>query len=148
MLRFDIKNINENVYRINALITLIISLIYLYGFYNFPENMIFKILPLILVIGGFVRGFINPHKCVSYLIFDKFLIKFNMVKSVNAGGKMFADKILFIASLLMVVGGLLNVSLVVIPSVALVIFSFIDLSIGFCVACWFYNFYYKFKIPQ
>ena len=50
-------------------------------------------LSALLAFGGFLRGFVSPHKCVSYTLFAGLSSKLGLEKKQNAGSKMFADKI-------------------------------------------------------
>ena len=105
----------------------------------------YKWVALFLAVGGFIRGFVSPHKCVSYKLFERLTARLNWVKKVNAGSKMFADKIAAIAGTAMVVTWLLGSSVGDIPAIAIMIFAFLDLSTGFCAACWVYSAWYKMR---
>lgn len=137
MLRFDIAPVCSNAYRFQATMSFAIAAIYLFTPYQWVS--------LLLAIGGFIRGFVNPHKCLSYKLFAGITGKLGMSKMQNAGSKMFADKIAAIAGTAMFVTWLLGSSVGVIPAYAILIFAFIDLATGFCAACWAYGAYYKFK---
>jgi hypothetical protein len=90
MLRFDIPPVNANVVRLEAFITFVVCVIALLGF---PH-----LLP-ILALMGLMRGFFGHHKCPSHRLFTKILTGMNIAgKKENAGAKMFANKILFIAA--------------------------------------------------
>jgi hypothetical protein len=58
---------------------------------------------------------------------------------------MFANKILFIASAaasaLLIAGN----SLWIVPTTALLVFSFLEVSVSFCAACWAYTLWYRMK---
>ncbi len=137
MLRFDIAPVCSNAYRFQATMSFAIAAIYLFTPYQWVS--------LLLAVGGFIRGFVNPHKCLSYKLFAGITGKLGMSKMQNAGSKMFADKIATIAGTAMFVTWLLGSSVGVIPAYAILIFAFIDLATGFCAACWAYGAYYKFK---
>lgn len=137
MLRFDIPPVCSNAYRIQALVTFIVSALYLWTPYGWASA--------ILAIGGLLRGFVSPHKCPSYLVFSKITAAANMTKPINAGAKMFADKLVGIAGLVMVATWALGNPIGQIPGWVLLVFSFIDLTVGFCAACWAYTLYYKVK---
>ncbi len=137
MLRFDIAPVCSNAYRFQATMSFAIAAIYLFTPYQWVS--------LLLAVGGFIRGFVNPHKCLSYKLFAGITGKLGMPKMQNAGSKMFADKIATIAGTAMFVTWLLGSSVGVIPAYAILIFAFIDLATGFCAACWAYGAYYKFK---
>ncbi len=135
MLRFDIAPVDSNAYRFVATASFAVAALYLFTPYKWVS--------LILAIGGFVRGFISPHKCPSYKLFEKLTARLGWVKKVNAGSKMFADKIAAVAGTAMVVTWLLGSSVGNIPATAILIFAFLDLSTGFCAACWAYAAWYR-----
>lgn len=137
MLRFDIAPVCSNAYRFQATMSFTIAALYLFT----P----WKWVAFILAIGGFIRGFVSPHKCLSYKLFEKATARLNWVKKVNAGSKMFADKIAFIAGSAMAVTWLADSSIGNIPATAILIFAFLDLATGFCAACWAYAAWYRMR---
>jgi len=140
MLRFDIPPVNANVARLEAFITFSFCLIALLGF---PHLM------PILAVMGFVRGFFGHYKCPSHRLFTKVMNSMNIAgKKENAGAKMFANKILFIAATVALILFYVGNDLWKVPATALVIFSTLEWLLSFCVACWAYGFWYKFFPPQ
>ena len=137
MLRFDIAPVCANAYRFQAAMSFSIAAIYLFTPYQWVSAL--------LAFGGLLRGFVSPHKCLSYKLFAALTQKMGMAKMQNAGSKMFADKIAGIAGTAMFVTWLMGSSIGAIPAWAILIFAFIDLTTGFCAACWAYGAYYKFK---
>ena len=137
MLRFDIAPVCSNAYRFQATMSFAIAALYLFTPY--------KWVAFILAFGGFVRGFISPHKCVTYGLFARATARLGWVKKVNAGSKMFADKIAAVAGLAMGVTWLLGSEFGSIPATAILIFAFIDLATGFCAACWAYAAWYRLR---
>jgi hypothetical protein len=137
MLRFDIAQVCSNAYRFQATMSFAIAAIYLFTPYKWVS--------ILLAVGGFIRGFVSPHKCMSYKLFAGVTGKLGIAKMQNAGSKMFADKIAAIAGTAMFVTWLLGSSIGMIPAWAILIFAFIDLATGFCAACWAYSAYYKVK---
>ena len=137
MLRFDIAPVCSNAYRFQATMSFTIAALYLFT----P----WKWVAFILAIGGFIRGFVSPHKCLSYKLFEKTTAQIGWVKKVNAGSKMFADKIAFVAGTAMAVTWLLGSSIGDIPATAILIFAFLDLATGFCAACWAYSAWYRMR---
>ena len=140
MLRFDIPPVNANVVRLEAFITFVICVLALLGF---PH-----LLP-VLALMGFIRGFFGHYKCPSHRLFTKIMTGMKLEgKKENAGAKMFANKILFIAatvaSILLYSGN----DLWKVPATALVIFSTLEWAFSFCAACWVYGFWYKFFPPK
>ena len=137
MLRFDIAPVCSNAYRFQATMSFTIAALYLFT----P----WKWVAFILAIGGFIRGFVSPHKCLSYKLFEKTTAQIGWVKKVNAGSKMFADKIAFVTGTAMAVTWLLGSSVGNIPATAILIFAFLDLATGFCAACWAYSAWYRMR---
>ena len=137
MLRFDIAPVCSNAYRFQATMSFTIAALYLFT----P----WKWVAFILAIGGFIRGFVSPHKCLSYKLFEKMTARLKWAKKVNAGSKMFADKIAFIAGSVMAVTWLADSSIGNIPATAILIFAFLDLATGFCAACWAYAAWYRMR---
>ena len=137
MLRFDIAPVCANAYRLQATMSFVIAAIYLFTPYKWVS--------LLLAFGGLLRGFVSPHKCLSYKLFAGLTGKFGLAKLQNAGSKMFADKIAAVAGLVMGLTWLMDSGIGMIPATAILIFAFIDLSTGFCAACWAYAAWYKLK---
>ena len=63
MLRFDIAPVDSNAYRLVATVNFSLAAIYLFTPYQWVA--------LIVMLGGIIRGFVSPHKCLSYLVFQK-----------------------------------------------------------------------------
>lgn len=131
MLRFDIAPVCSNAYRIQAAVTLAVSALYFFTPY--------KWVAVVLALGGLLRGFVSPHKCPSYLAFS------GLAKPINAGAKMFADKLVAIAGSVMLASWLLGSDIGNIPAAVLMLFAAIDLVSGFCAACWAYGLWYKLR---
>lgn len=137
MLRFDIPAVYSIAYRFQAAITFAVAAIYLLTPYQWVA--------FILAWGGLLRGFINPHHCLTYKLFAGLSARLGWGKRVNAGAKMFADKVIGLAGLAMGISWLFGSHLGTIPAVALLLFAFVDLAIGFCAACWAYGAWYKLR---
>lgn len=140
MLRFDVPPVHANVVRLEAFITFIVCGIALLGFpYLLP----------VLALMGLVRGFFGHYKCPSHRGLAKLLTNMNRAgDKENAGAKMFANKILFIAATVASVLYFTGNSFWVVPTVALVIFSTLEWAFSFCAACWVYGFWYKLFPPK
>lgn len=54
-----------------------------------------------------------------------------------------ADKLVAIAGLVMLISWLVGSNLGLYPAAVLMVFAFIDLTGGFCAACWAYGLWYK-----
>ena len=140
MLRFDIPPVNANVARLEAFITFSFCLIALLGFpYLLP----------VLALMGFVRGFFGHYKCPSHRLFTKIMTAMNIAgKKENAGAKMFANKLLFIAATVASVLFFMDIDLWRVPASILVVFLTLEWALSFCVACWSYGYWYKLFPPQ
>ena len=135
MLRFDVPQVWSNVIRWEAFMTFVLSIIAL---------LLAPWVMLLLVAQGFVRGFIGHHRCPSHLLWKKIAESRQWGgKKENAGAKMFANKILFLASAVSMVLYFLGSGLWVVPCAALIVFSFLEWALSFCVACWAYGFWYQ-----
>jgi len=137
MLRFDIAPICANAYRFQAAMSFGIAALYLFTPY--------KWVAFLLAFGGLLRGFVSPHRCLSYKLFSGLTQRFGIAKQQNAGSKMFADKVVFIAGAVMAVSWLMGSDIGMIPATAILVFALIDLLTGFCAACWAYGLWYKMK---
>lgn len=140
MLRFDMPPVNSNVARLEAFITFSFCLIALLGC---PY-----LLPLLALI-GLVRGFWGHDKCPSHRLFTKMMMALNIAgKKENAGPKMFANKILFVAATASSILFYSGNSLWRVPVTVLVVFSTLEWLFSFCVACWVYGYWYKLFPPK
>jgi len=137
MLRFDIAPVCSNAYRFQAAMSFSIAAIYLFTPYQWVA--------FLLAFGGLLRGFVSPHKCLSYRLFAAITERLGWKHPVNAGAKMFADKIAAVAGTAMAVSWLMGAEFGAIPATAILIFAFVDLSTGFCAACWAYGLWYKLR---
>lgn len=135
MLRFDIPPVCSNAYRLQAAMSFAIAAVYLFTPYQWISAL--------LAFGGLWRGFVSPHRCLSYRLFAWITERLGWRKPVNAGAKLFADKIAGIAGAAMFVSWWLGSSLGNIPAVAILIFAAADALTGFCVACWAYALWYR-----
>lgn len=135
MLRFDIAPVCSNAYRLQAMVSLTLAALYLFTPYQG--------LALILALGGLWRGFVSPHKCPSYLAFAALTRRLGLAKPINAGAKMFADKVVALAGMVMVASWLAGSSIGAIPAAAILVFALIDATTGFCAACWAYTLWYR-----
>lgn len=140
MLRFDIPPVSANVARLEAFITFSFCLIALLGFpYLLP----------VLALMGFIRGFFGHYKCPSHRLFTKIMTALDIAgKKENAGAKMFANKLLFIAATVASVLFFMDIDLWKVPTSILVVFSTLEWAFSFCVACWSYGYWYKLFPPQ
>lgn len=137
MLRFDIAPVCANAYRFQAAMSFAIAALYLFTPYRWVA--------FLLAFGGLIRGFVSPHRCLSYRTFAGLSERLGWKKLQNAGSKMFADKVVMLAGSVMAVSWLLDSEIGMIPAVAILVFALIDLVTGFCAACWAYGLWYRVK---
>jgi Domain of unknown function (DUF4395) len=137
MLRFDVPPVWSNAARLDAATTFTLSLIALL--------LTPAVLP-ILIVQGFIRGFIGHQRCPGHRLYVYLLQKAGAAgKKENAGAKMFANKLLFIASTVATVLWLTGSSMWMVPTSVLVVFSFLEAAFSFCVACWAYTLWYQMR---
>lgn len=137
MLRFDIAPVCANAYRLQAAMSFTIAALYLFTPYQWVSAL--------LAFGGLWRGFASPHRCASYRLFAWLTQKLGKPQPINAGAKLFADKIAGIAGTAMFVSWLLGSGIGNIPAVAILIFAALDVATGFCAACWAYALWYRLR---
>lgn len=139
MLRFDIPQVWSNVVRLEAVVT---SLTCLLALLVSPWFM------ALLVLQGAVRGFLGHHRCPAHLAWKALLLRCDLAgKLEDAGAKMFASKVLFVASSASMALFLSGSSLWVVPCSALIAFSTAEWALSFCAACWAYGVWYR-KFPS
>jgi len=106
-------------------------------------------LMIILAVQGLVRGFLGHYKCPSHRLWARIAENNSLGgKKENAGAKMFANKILLLASVVAVVTYSLGLDMWPIPIYALIIFSTLEWAASFCAACWAYGFWYSIFPPK
>lgn len=135
MLRFDIPRVWSNVIRWEAFITFALCWVALF---------VTPWVLAILVVQGFVRGFFGHHRCPSHWLWKRvFTAQGWAGKQEDAGAKMFANKILFLASSVAFTLFLTGSSLWKVPTSLLIGFSFLEWALSFCAACWVYGAWYR-----
>lgn len=138
MLRFDIPPVAANVARWEAFVTFVVCCLALLGA---PWLM------ALLAAQAFVRGFLGHHREPMHGVWKRlFEARGWAGKRENAGAKMFAAKILFVASSVAVLLLAVGSPLWVVPVGVLVAFSFLEWALSFCAACWVYGLWYA-KFP-
>lgn len=141
MLRFDVPPVWSNVVRLEAFITTVVSACAL--LYSTPWVM------ALLLLQGVVRGFAGHYRCPSHRLWSYALEQRHWGgKRENAGAKMFANKILALASFAAVALAASGNELWRVPCTVLVIFSTMEWAFGFCAACWAYGVWYKVFPPK
>ena len=138
MLRFDVPPVWSRVTRWEAFISFAVCVL---AWFTTPWLM------AILVVQGFVRGFLGHYKCPSHRIWARLFEARNWGgKKENAGAKMFANKLLFIASSVSVIAYALGSDIWQIPCLVLMVFATLEWAVSFCAACWVYGAWYS-KFP-
>ncbi len=138
MLRFDVPPVWSNVIRWEAFLTFAIC---------WAALLVTPWVMLILVAQGLVRGFVGHARCPSHALWKRVFEWLALGgKKENAGAKMFANKMLFLASGVSVTLLVLGSPLWIVPCIALVVFSFLEWAFSFCAACWVYSAWYT-KFP-
>lgn len=141
MLRFDVPPVWSNAARLDGLTTFAVSLLAIA--FDLPFLM------GILALQGLMRGFFGHQRCPSHRFYASLLEKLGKAgHKENAGAKMFANKLLLVASTVSTVLWLAGSSLWIVPASVLLVVSFLEAAFSFCVACWAYTFYYQFKSRQ
>lgn len=140
MLRFDIPPVHANVIRWEAFLVCVLCLLAL-----FISPWFLVVLP----VQGLVKGFFGHHKCPSHNVWKKLFVQRGWAgKKENVGAKMFAAKLLFLASTVSLVLFLSGLPQWRIPCTVLVVFSFLEWAFSFCAACTVYNAWYRFFPPK
>ncbi|MBM3373141.1 MAG: DUF4395 domain-containing protein [Betaproteobacteria bacterium] len=140
MLRFDVPQVWSNVARWEAFLTFLFCAIALAGL---PWIM------ALLAVQGFVRGFFGHYREPAHQLWHRIAEKRGWGgKKENAGAKMFANKILFLASTAAVLLYASGSSLWVVPCYVLIVFSSLEWALSFCAACWAYGVWYRFFPPS
>lgn len=138
MLRFDVPLVWSNVTRWEAFVNFVMCAVAL-AFT--PWAMV------IPMVQGLVRGFFGHHRCPAHLAWKRlFEARGWGGRKENAGAKMFANKILFVASTVSVVLVAAGSPLWQIPCMVLLVFTTMEWAFSFCAACWVYGLWYR-KFP-
>ncbi|MCF8380267.1 MAG: DUF4395 domain-containing protein [Bacteroidales bacterium] len=132
------NTINERVARLNA----IFGVILLFGFV-FTQNIFF----VIFLSFDFLLRSTEYSKYSLIGVSSKNIMSYLDVKpkSINAGPKIFAARIGFVLTALVILSFLLSLNGVSLILVAILgVFSFLEGALGFCVACQIYPYLYKY----
>lgn len=128
------KRINEQVSRLNALVTVVLVVLFLA--FNFWQGLLF------LVIDFMIRGFVDS-KYSPICQFNIWLSKqLNLsVKMINAGPKIFAAQVgLSLATISLIAFAFNCGTACLVIAGMLGFFSFLESAFGYCVACKLYPF--------
>lgn len=136
------KKIDENVARLNGLLTVVLLIVYV---------LTGSLLPVaFLAIDFAARGFEKPSWSLLARISKKTLSLLQVkVRPMNAGPKLFAARIGLLFSVMVLISALAGWNIVALVIAAIFgICAFLEASIGFCVACKIYPFIYKFTYQK
>ncbi|HYF20381.1 MAG TPA: DUF4395 family protein [Ramlibacter sp.] len=135
MLRFDLPRVPAHVIRFEAFVTHVLCWL------SLLVSPWFLVVPLAQ---GAVRGFLGHRYCPAHLLWRRlFEAAGGAGRLEDAGPKMFANKVLFIASGAALALYLAGSELWQVPCVVLITFSFLEWGLSFCAACWVYSAWYK-----
>ena len=133
------RQVNENVTRLNALVTFIVASIFIIT----PAKWIMFILPVDFALRAMFSGRFSPVGQMNNYLVNSFRLG---ESPINAGPKVFAARIGLIISGLAVINFLVGFNLVAFGlGGILVLFSFLEATFGFCVACKIYPLIYRMK---
>jgi hypothetical protein len=98
---------------------------------------------------GAVRGFAGHHRCpVHGFVSRQLQARGRAGRKEDVGAKMFAAKVLCIASVAALALNAAGSGLWVVPAGALVLFSFLEWAFAFCAGCWAYGAWYRWVAPR
>ncbi len=139
MVKCDIPKgqVNRKVARLNALVTLALSIIYILTF----QVWIIYVITADFLIKGFIAPKFSPISKINVLILKVLKIK---PDPIFAPPKIFASKIGFVFSLTIGILHILDYSTaaVVVVSV-LAFFAFLESAFEICVGCWMHSYWLK-----
>jgi hypothetical protein len=127
MLRFDLPPVCSVAYRLVAAFNAALAAIFLFSSHGWVA--------FLLAFGGLVRGFFSARACPSYRLAEAATRRFGLFRPINAGAKLYADRIAGVAGTLMALSWTLDLGFGAIPATAVLIFALLDFATGFCVAC-------------
>jgi hypothetical protein len=140
MLRFDLPPVLSHVSRWEAFISFVICAASLW---------VTPWLMLIPLVQGFVRGFLGHYKCPSHRLWASVAQRRGWGgRKENAGAKMFANKILFLASTVAILAHVAGSDLWKVPCIVLMIFTTLEWAFSFCAACSVYGLWYRWFPPR
>lgn len=135
MLRFDLPQVRAHVVRWEAFLTFVVCLVAL--------TVTPWVLPL-LTVQGLVRGLLGHHRCPSHRLWTRWFEARGWAgKKEDVGAKMFAAKLLALASAVSFGLWMAGQPIWWVPCVALVVFSFMEWALAFCAGCWVYGAWYR-----
>lgn len=135
MLRFDHPPLGSYVARWEA---------FLNGAACAAALMVSPWIMAIPAIQGLIRGFLGYSHCPLHRFWQRLLEARGWAgRNENAGPKMFANKLLFLASSLALGLAMAEQPLWHLPCFVLLAFTTLEWSLSFCAACWVYGLWYR-----
>jgi hypothetical protein len=135
MLRFDLPPVWSNVIRLEAFLNFVFCWVAL---------LVSPWVMVIPAVQGFIRGFLGHPTCPAHRLWRSIAEARGWGgKKENAGAKMFANKILFVASTVSLTLAAFGQSFWNVPVMVLIVFTFLEWAFAFCAACWVYGAWYQ-----
>ncbi len=135
MLRFDLPRVHANVVRWEALLTCLVCLLALRWS---PWLM------AVLALQGGLRGWLGHHREPLHALWKRILQAQGWAGPLeDVGAKMFAAKLLCIASSVALLLAAAGSTLWRVPVAVLVVFSTLEWALAFCAGCWAYGWWYR-----
>ena len=135
MLRFDQAPLGATVARWEALLN---------GLACAAALVVSPWVMVIPAMQGFIRGFLGYAHCPLHRFWQaRFEARGWAGRPENAGPKMFANKLLFLASAVALGLALAQQPLWQLPCLVLLVFTTLEWSLSFCAACWVYGLWYR-----
>ena len=135
MLRFDLPQVPANVIRWEAFVTFLCCVAAL---------LVSPWFMLVPAVQATLKGFVGHGKCPAHRAWRAvFRARGWLGRMEDAGPKMFAAKVLLLASGVALGLAAAGSTLWRIPVAALVLFSTLEWALSFCAACWAYGLWYR-----
>jgi hypothetical protein len=135
MLRFDLPRVHANLVRWEALLTCLVCLLALRWS---PWLM------AVLALQGGLRGWLGHHREPLHALWKRILQAQGWAGPLeDVGAKMFAAKLLCIASSVALLLAAAGSTLWRVPVAVLVVFSTLEWALAFCAGCWAYGWWYR-----
>ncbi|MDO5291022.1 MAG: DUF4395 domain-containing protein [Pseudomonadota bacterium] len=140
MLRFDLPQVPANVIRWEAFITHLLLWL---------AMLVSPWFLAVTTAQGLVKGFAGHQRCPSHVLWRRvFEPRGWGGKLEDVGAKMFAAKLLMLASAVGLGLFLAGSTLWQVPVGVLLVFSFLEWALGFCAGCWAYGAWYRAFPPK
>jgi hypothetical protein len=136
MLRFDLPRVASNVTRMEAFVTTVVSAAAL--------ALAVPWLMALPALQGAIRGVFGHRYCPAHHLWLALFKRLGVQGRLeDAGPKMFANKVLLVASAAALALAAAGSGLWRVPCVVLLVFSTLEWAFSFCAACWVYGAWYR-----